>query len=243
VTHRFPKRFVALLLPIGAGLALCVGALTLLSGPASASAPAVVLSPQPKSGQFESGQTIQVSVGANSTFPAHSLIVILACADPGGDSAHLPVSLGTCDENSVQGDTVLVGADGSFTEKSYPVYSLPNAIFGEQSNWQPVCNATNQCVLFVGEDQNDFTKPKVFSAPFAVAGVAATASTATTTPSTTVTTTANTPTSAVSAQVSLPAATLAFTGWSPWVTVVAFAGFALLALSTCLWFAVRRWGR
>ncbi len=228
-------------LAFGGGLALVIGAFVFLGGAASASTPSVLLTPQPKGGQYENNQTIQVSLGPNSMFPPNSRIVILECADPGGDAAHLPVSLGTCDENTVQADTVLVGADGSFSEKSYPIFSLPNSTFGEQANWQPVCDATSQCVLFVGENQNDFTQPKLFSAPFAVTGTTAAVTSSSTIPTVTATTGAAPASSnAVSAQVSLPATTLAFTGWSPWVTVVAIMGFVLVALSSALWLLAKR---
>ena len=40
---------------------------------------------------------------------------------------------------------------------------------GEQANFKPICNQTNYCVLYVGQNQNDFTAPKVFSAPFLIA--------------------------------------------------------------------------
>jgi hypothetical protein len=97
-------------------------------------------------------------------------VVILECADPGGTAANLPTAFIDCDGNTIQGDTVSVQANGSFAESSYTIYSLPNSVLGESSTNVPVCSASQACVLFVGEDQNDFSKPKVFSAPFFVAG-------------------------------------------------------------------------
>jgi len=48
------------------------------------------------------------------------------------------------------------------------VYLLPSTALGELANSQPVCNASNPCVLYIGQDQNDFTAPKIFSAAFSV---------------------------------------------------------------------------
>jgi len=190
---------------------------------AAAATPTVTISPGPSSGVFTNGQTVTVSVGPNSLFVPHSRVNIIECADPGGSEANLPTSLSTCDANTVQADTVLVQADGSFAEHGYTLYALPNEVLGEQSNWQPVCNRTNQCVLFVGEDQNDFTQPKIFSAPFAFTTAApaiVVAGAATTTP------TATTP--AVSTGVSLAPTTLAFTGTSSGALWLAASGLSLL---------------
>ena len=162
--------------------------------------------------------------------------MILECADPGGTAAQLPTSISTCDENTVQADTVLVEPNGSFSEKSYTLYSLPNAVLGEQSNWQPVCDVSHQCVLFVGENQNDFTQPKVFSAPFSLTPSTTSAPVAGVTPAA--------PTGTVpSAAVSLPAATLAFTGiptdvW--WLTALGLVLLGFGALSRTLARRLRR---
>jgi hypothetical protein len=140
-----------------------------------AATPSVSMTP---SGPWQSGQPVTVAVGPNSVFTPHSRIVVIECADPGGSTANLPKDDSTCDGNTVQGATVLVQPNGSFTVSGYTLYSLPNAVLGEQPNEQPICNATNQCVLFVGQDQNDFTSPKVFSAPFAIQAASTTATTA-----------------------------------------------------------------
>ena len=194
-------------------------------GTAAAAAPVVTIKPPVSAGSYTNGQTVAVSVAANDVFTPHTRIVIIECADPGGTAAHLPTSLSTCDENTVQADTVLVKADGSFSEQNYTLYALPNATLGEQANWQPVCNQTNQCVLFLGEDQDDFTKPKVFSQPFTFTSTAATLAggTATTTP-----TTPTTPSASVSAAVSLPPGTLAFTGAPDGVPWMAALGLGLV---------------
>ncbi len=167
--------------------AACIASLGLsfaFSAPADGASPSVVLTP---SGSFHDGQVISVSVGPNSLFTAHSGIHILECADPGGTQANLPKDISTCDGNTIQADSVLVNADGSFSEGHYTLYQLPSSTLGEQSNFQPVCDATNPCVLYVGQDQNDFTAPKIFSDPFSI-GPNPSSVTTTTSASTTATT-------------------------------------------------------
>jgi hypothetical protein len=155
-------------------------------------------------------------------------VIILECSDPGGSSAHLPTSISNCDENTVQADTVLVQPNGSLSEKGYTLYSLPNAALGEQSNWQPVCDATHQCVLFVGENQNDFTQPKLFSQPFSMDPSASPAAPAAS-PAVSVSPLASMPASP-SAAVSLPAPTLAFTGTATPSLWLGMLGLALVGL-------------
>ncbi len=68
----------------------------------------------------------------------------------------------------MQSGTVLVAGDGSFEISHYTIYSLPNTALEETPDVMPVCNSGSECVLYIGQDQNDFTQPKVFSAPFTV---------------------------------------------------------------------------
>jgi len=134
---------------------------------AGASAPpSLNVSPQ---GNYRDGQAISVAVGPNGYFTPHARINVIECADPGGLASNLPKDITTCDGNTIQGNTILVGGDGSFSQTGYTVYLLPSSSLGEQGNFKPVCNQTNYCVLYVGQDQNDFTAPKVFSAPFLIA--------------------------------------------------------------------------
>lgn len=133
---------------------------------ASGAPPAVNVSPQ---GNLSAGETISVAVGPNGYFTPNAGIKILECADPGGTVANLPTDDTTCDGNTVEGGTVLVGSDGSFSDPAYPVYLLPSSLLAEPGDSVPVCNQTHYCVLYVGQNQNDFTAPKAFSAPFLVA--------------------------------------------------------------------------
>lgn len=155
------------------GRAVASGALAvsvaLLGGahPAAASSgPTVSVTP---GAPFHSGETVTVSVGPNGSYVPHSRVSILECADPGGTAANLPKDDSTCDGNTIQADTVFVADDGSLSAAGYSLYQLPSTTLGEQPNGQPVCNATEACVLFVGEDQNDFTQAHSFSAPFTIA--------------------------------------------------------------------------
>jgi len=148
---------------------------------AAAGGPTVGLSP---GAPFHDGEAVTVSVGPNGLFTPHSRVNVLECADPGGTVANLPRDVSTCDGNSIQGNTVLVATNGSFSAADYTIYQLPSPALGEQSNYQPDCNASQSCVLFVGEDQNDFTKPHVFSAPFTVAPAGAVGTTTAPVPTT-----------------------------------------------------------
>jgi hypothetical protein len=180
-----------------------------------------------------------VGVGPNSYFTPHARIVVLECADPGGTAANLPIDATTCDGNTVQGGTILVASNGGFSQTGYTVYLLPSPTLGEQSNYKPICNQTNYCVLYVGQDQNNFTAPKAFSAPFLIGPSGATGTTpasagsngssgpdaATSTP----TTSASTSTAGAGSAVSLSGtASLANTGSPADVEWIALCGTTLL---------------
>jgi hypothetical protein len=214
VSHWLGTAAGALCLVVGS-----VAAVALFPGVAAAD-PVVTVTPAPSGGAYANGQTVSVSVGPNSLFAPHSRISILECSDPGGTTANLPTSFSDCDENTVQADSVLVQSDGSFVEHAFTLYALPNATLGEKSTWTPVCDPTSKCVLYVGENQDDFSQPKVFSAPFAFSTAALTPTSASvaTPPSAAPTATASG--AGPSASVSLSPSTLAFTGGpdgAPWL--------------------------
>jgi hypothetical protein len=149
------------------GVAVCGGALLALMVAAS---PAGALKPPSlriTPGPYSAGQMISISVGPNHYFKPYSRINLLECADAGGKPQNLPRNENTCDGNTVQGDTILVGSNGSFSEKMYKLYALPNASqLGESADTRPKCDQKNACVLYVGENQSNFTWPKEFSHPF-----------------------------------------------------------------------------
>jgi len=203
---------------------------------ASASAPpSLSVSP---SGNYHDGETISVGVGPNGYFTPNARINIIECADPGGLASNLPKDITTCDGNTVQGNTILVGGNGSFSQSGYPVYLLPSPSLGEQANYMPICNQTSYCVLYVGQNQNDFTAPRVFSAPFLIepsSGATTTTSAGTGSGGTSGTTGTSTAPSSSTANAAHAAmslspstATLANTGSPAGIRWVVVSGMALL---------------
>ena len=121
---------------------------------------------------FSSGQVVSVVVPANSVFASGSSIKILECADPGGV---LPTTPSQCDGRTIQGDTIFAASDGSIDytdagpDSGYTIYALPDAFgLAEPSSSTPVCNLTDECGLYIGENQNDFGAPHFFSQGFYV---------------------------------------------------------------------------
>jgi hypothetical protein len=138
---------------------------TALASGASSAAPVLHIT----KGPYHNGQLINISVGPNHLFKPYLHVNILECANPGGKKAKLPVNANTCDGNTIQGNTVLVAKDGSFSETGYQLFALPNVkSLGEEPSGQPVCNRRAMCVLYIGENQENFTWPKMFSAAFTI---------------------------------------------------------------------------
>jgi hypothetical protein len=236
--------------------ALCTAAVLMVNvTPSAASAPSVSITP---SGPYHNGETVTVSVGPNSLFTPERRIIFIECSDPGGAPAGLPTSVRSCDGNTTQADTVIVASNGSFAEHHFVLYSLPNQNLAELPDGVPVCDSSHSCVLYIGENQEDFTQPKVFSAPFSVAPTAGSAPTAAgsnpgsvgqpTAPQTSQSATASPATPApASAGSSVPAAsassaalspgqaaggTLAFTGMRPMVVWMLWIGSLMFLLGT-----------
>ncbi len=174
---------------LAAGVALALPLALVFSGPASAatltsSDGTVSLNTSGTitgGSPYSSGQIISISVTANSTMNQASLeaagftsgavsIKALECADPGGLVANLPTKLSECQPDTIQ-SIAGAAADGSMTFPSYTVYALPDTIsLGEPSNGTPVCGTDpNFCVIGLFSNQNDFSKPHIFSAPFQMA--------------------------------------------------------------------------
>lgn len=233
-TGRLSGRFFVMTL-IGV-FAPSIAAVAWAESAAASAPPSLNLSP---AGNYQDGQAITVGVGPNGYFTPHARIVVLECADPGGTASNLPIDATTCDGNTVQGGTILVAANGSFSQTGYTVYLLPSAVLGEQSNYKPICNQTNYCVLYVGQDQNNFTAPKVFSAPFLISpsgGAGATSTSAgsngssgTAGATSTATMPASTSSASAGSAVSLSGtASLANTGSPADVEWITLSGMALL---------------
>ena len=145
-----------------------LAAVTVLGAAGAAGAtspPTVTITPGP----YHNGQNINLSVGPNKFFKPYSRVNVIECGDPGGKSSKLPTNVSACDGNTIQGNTILVKADGSFTERGYTMYLLPNASqLGETSDSRPICNRRNVCVLYIGQNQEQFSAPKMFSPPFTI---------------------------------------------------------------------------
>jgi Bacterial Ig-like domain (group 1) len=120
-------------------------------------------------GPFDSGQTISVSVPANTAFANQTTtgINILECSAANGV---LPTSSADCDGLTIQGSTIEPNADGSFTYDDYQVFALPDKpTFGEPAGGVACGNTVaTECVLYIGEDQLDFTQPHLWSQFFFV---------------------------------------------------------------------------
>jgi hypothetical protein len=122
----------------------------------------------PGSGKYFDQQTINISVAANAVFKKFQGIEILECADPGGHSSSLPTSDASCDGDTVPATPVLINKNGSFSIRDYQIFKLPSAVMEEPPDSLPKCDSKNYCVLYIGQNQEDFTQPKIWSPPFLV---------------------------------------------------------------------------
>jgi hypothetical protein len=194
-------------------------------------------------------QPVTVSVGPNSTLSRSSLeaagfpsgavtMKILQCADPGGQAANLPTKPTDCEPSTIDAGASLQ-EDGSVLDPGYTIYALPDPAELGVSNGT-LCDTQHQCVLGIFSNQNDFSKPHLFSAPFQVTPTSTSGgATPTSTPSTPSSSGAGSASGGASAAVSVPPGTLANTGgpilW-PWLLG---AGGILLVGGTALRFLRR----
>jgi hypothetical protein len=148
---------------------------SLTSGPVSLNTQGVVTPGTPYTG----GQTIDLVVAANTTMNNAAMVAagypsgadpikFLECADPGGTTANLPTKPTQCEPATVESNSG-AATDGSMSligGNGYTVYALPDSGLGSNGT---VCDSkANPCVIGIFADQNDFTKPHLFSAPFYV---------------------------------------------------------------------------
>ena len=167
------RRSWTLLQLSGIGL-LVAGAVTLgltvSAGAAPPSSGSIVLdsaqavAPFTGGAPFSSGQSINVVIPANSAFAGSAAAInIVECAAPNGV---VPTDVTECDGNTIQGNTILPNADGSFTYTGYELFALPDLNFEDSTG--PACGETaaTECILYIGNDQNDFTQPHLWSQPF-----------------------------------------------------------------------------
>ena len=102
------------------------------------------------------GGSVEVIVPKNSVLQAGFRADILMCSDPGAEPSHLPANDSTCDGLTINtGRTLDIGTKGTVDKKGYVIYKLPLKKI-EPSDSIPKCNGNNACVLYVGQDQNNF---------------------------------------------------------------------------------------
>jgi hypothetical protein len=194
---------------------------------------------------LSNGQNVNVSVAANPTldlqsreaagFPSGAVAIkVLECADSGGLVSNLPKSPTGCEPTTIQ-STAFIGTNGSLVLKGYTVYALPDEAVLSSSNGTTCDDSVHQCVIGIFTNQNDFTKPHIFSGPFQItAAAAAGASTSGSAPQTPAGSTSGTGAGSVSPGVTIAPDTLAYTGaptfW-PWLLG---SGFVLLIVGTVL---------
>ncbi len=119
---------------------------------------------------FSSGQQVDVVIPANTVLNPNLNINIVECEAPGGV---VPTDPSDCDGSTIQGASIRPNSDGSVdlhaeSHSYYTLYALPDLVsLGETSG--NTCNLTNECVLYIGENQGDFTQPHFWSNPFYIA--------------------------------------------------------------------------
>ena len=187
--------------------------------------------------------TVNVVVGSNSTLSRSALqtagfpsgtapIKVLECADPNGSAANLPKKATDCDPTTIFSSTT-VQDNGSVYASKYTIYALPDTAELGPSNGT-VCDASHQCVLGIFSDQNDLTKPHLFSAPFEVSATDAAATGAPGSSGTGSTSPGSSTANGASAAVSVAPATLANTGGPTWWPWLLGAGLVLLVVGSTL---------
>ena len=151
---------------VGAALALAGSGITIpFTGPASASVASVTI--VNSSGSLADGGTVTLT---GTGFPAHSAdplgLEIIECSDPQGSPSNLPSDASQgCDGTTVSANQINTDASGNF----HTTYAVTKLESPGTSNID--CDATNDCVFWVGVDyNNDFNDPstQAFSAPFTV---------------------------------------------------------------------------
>lgn len=214
------------------------GAASLSSGPVAIKTSTGSLATNP----LHHRDIVDVVVASNSTFnrsaleavgfpSGAALIKVEECADPSGSPDNLPKKPSDCDPTTVF-PTANLKEDGSVFLPRYRIYSVPDESDLGPSNGT-VCDASHFCVLGLFTNQNDYTKPHLFSAPFEVMPTPAASTGAAGANSSSFGLSSR---QGSSAAVSLPPATLANTGgpeWWPWLLGI---GFLLLTVGTSLRF-------
>ena len=174
----------------GLGILIACAVMWFLPGHAYAQGESVTI----PSGPLTDGQTITVT---GTGFPPGSQLPtglqIIECSDPGGLAVNLPSDAASgCDGTTVNGTQINTDTTGAFSA-SYSISAL-----SATGNSNINCDATDFCVLWVGQDYNAafVSGPHTFSAPFEITTTttSTTSGTTTTTSGTTTTTSGTTTT-------------------------------------------------
>ena len=215
----------------GLGLILAVTSLVVSGKSYASGSTGTVTAPTAPAGPYADGQTITVSGTGFATRASGNTIEIIECADPDGTPTNLPQDNSSCDGTTENSNTIVPATDGSFTDQ-YPITELDTVVSGGGYESNINCNATNYCVLWIGEDDvNNFTgttdQPVAFSPPFLINPASGGGTTTTTEPTTTTTELSasaaeTSPTS--SAGPTSSATSLAFTGVGALVGLLTFLG-------------------
>jgi hypothetical protein len=161
----------ALVLPLSGMAGAAAPQIGILLTPGSGGGTALPTSPIPT---ITDQTTVEVQVPANTTLTGGA-VKILECGDADGLADDLPTNAAGCDGLTINtGKTINEGAGGTVDKTNYEIFALPSTALNEGSTSTPVCNATSACVLYIGQNQNDFTQPYVWSQPFYVAATVGT---------------------------------------------------------------------
>jgi len=230
---------IVAILPTHAGAAaLSTGTVSLTGGTANNA----VVSP------LVSAQSVNVIVKANSTLDRQSLeaagfpsgavpIKFVECADPGGLSTSLPTKPTECEPQTI--DSIAAArADGSLELNGFLVLALPDSALGASS--ATTCDMQHECVIGIFSNQNDFTKPHLFSAPFLVTGTGTGVSGTGTTSTGSSSGGSSSPNSTVPAGSTSTSGTLAYTGVSTLFFVLLGSGVILLLVGSLMRWSQRR---
>jgi len=118
--------------------------LVVLSVPAFAgsadAAGTITMSPGP----YANNHAITVSGSGFSLRKSGNTVEILMCSDPGGSTTNLPRDNSSCDGTTVNPNTIVPTANGTFTDKYTILHLSPKLGFAI------TCDATHYCVLWVG---------------------------------------------------------------------------------------------
>ncbi len=185
---------------------------------------------------FSSGQILTVNIPANTVLPGDTNVLIEECAAPNGV---IPTQSTACDSNTVDSDTITPNSngpgDGSFTYSTYTAYALPDTHIGDPVSSNIHCGntAATECILYVGDNVNDFTQPHFWSQAFYINPTAndsganpgdGSAPSVATTPSPTLSTVASSSATAVANGVDSSTVTVTLNGTNSQSATVPIAG-------------------